>query len=474
MGRYGYLLLTLAAVAMAVAQDRPVRLNPRAAFITTPEIAVGVFPPELAIGPLVGEFKISPDGKYILALRAEPTRQPLTPTVETRPVREMGEELILTGYDVERREAFDLMRLPFDSLSQLRYLGRVEFEFTQPGVAVLAYPEELPEEKEDDPAWRLNFVRVSLANRSVTPTGSILDGFIAVNEKQSTRLQVPGGLTFSHGQPLGVVLGGGHGSLLVVQSLDANGNLGKSITIGGSYVALRSGWSKDGMQMFLEVREYDRGAGTTSPAARAVVVDFLDGSATFTNEVLTPYEPLGLAGQVDIVPVGHDLRRNNGFYKMPGLWLEPSEPTGLPPLFLAGESEAYEVAENLSLIAYTSHGALFIRPVATMPLQAFREAQVQDTRTVAMEQGRMLGLAAIMYAVDHDDQFPPTGTWPQSAYPYMKEISYADKFVLLLAGRKYEGDMSKVVVGYIETPYGRAVVYGDTSTRWEPKPGSTP
>ena len=88
-----------------------------------------------------------------------------------------------------------------------------------------------------------------------------------------------------------------------------------------------------------------------------------------------------------------------------------------------------------------------------------------------MTQAKQIGLAMHILAVDSDDMLPPANSdWAERLRPYLKSLEGLAQFSYVFPGGKV-GDVEKpseTVLGYYVTPYGTAVVYVDTSVKWEP------
>jgi hypothetical protein len=89
----------------------------------------------------------------------------------------------------------------------------------------------------------------------------------------------------------------------------------------------------------------------------------------------------------------------------------------------------------------------------------------------AISYAKQAGLATIMYAGDNDDQYP---SGKESISPYLKSDDILDGFVYTLSGNLNASQIespAETVMGYVEGPGGRAVVYTDGHSKWINDPG---
>ncbi|MCS7208587.1 MAG: hypothetical protein NZ874_03355, partial [Fimbriimonadales bacterium] len=146
---------------------------------------------------------------------------------------------------------------------------------------------------------------------------------------------------------------------------------------------------------------------------------------------------------------------------------------------IAADSALAEVSPQGDAILYVAHGAAFYRALMrTSPQElskAVEEARLEAYRT----QARQIATALLMYVQDYDMCFPPAYGDEQVALvllPYLKdpklfEVDGAFAFRYLLNGESIAQMDSQVdtVVGYLQLPDGRMVIYADGHVKWEPQ-----
>ncbi|MBX3095626.1 MAG: hypothetical protein KF812_02070 [Fimbriimonadaceae bacterium] len=115
---------------------------------------------------------------------------------------------------------------------------------------------------------------------------------------------------------------------------------------------------------------------------------------------------------------------------------------------------------------------LLERKIEEVDLDQYKIAVVEDVKRKAMGQAKQLGTAAHIYAADYDDHFPMSGDWQSMLDPYSRNRSIFDNAVITTNGENISeiDRICEFVMGWVQTPYGRAVIRGDSSVRWIPNP----
>lgn len=148
-----------------------------------------------------------------------------------------------------------------------------------------------------------------------------------------------------------------------------------------------------------------------------------------------------------------------------------------PALFRAGDEIALIAGDvtravpnrQMTGVAYCSQGMVFVRSMAEMPLAAYLEAKEAAERTKIISNAKQVAFGLMIYAADNDDNLPSNqGKWQDSVFPYLKDRSLMDGFVMVFKG----GNMLKVedpantILGYIPGKGGRAIAYVDGHVKW--------
>ncbi len=132
-----------------------------------------------------------------------------------------------------------------------------------------------------------------------------------------------------------------------------------------------------------------------------------------------------------------------------------------------------EIAPHLTAVSYVSQGNVMVRTLAKVPLDAYLVAKNAAIRTKLLNQAKQVGIALVLNAGDNSDNYLSNkGDWKSILIPYLKDASLMDGFNYVFPG----GDAAKIsdpsgtVLGYLEGPGGRAVVYTDSHAKWVPNP----
>jgi len=147
-------------------------------------------------------------------------------------------------------------------------------------------------------------------------------------------------------------------------------------------------------------------------------------------------------------------------------------------VLVASDSALAEVAPQGDAILYMAHGAAFYREIRHTSADTMRAIQDRAERERYMRQANQIAKAILMYAIDYDEMFPPNfgdESVAQLLMPYLQDINVfevngAFAFRYQMDGQ-WIGNISNLVetvVGYLELPNGRVVIYADGHVKWQP------
>lgn len=432
--------------------------NPIAKIVTTKTEAFAVFPAQMVVPGLVRHFEISPDARYLLAVRVNVPRIKTNFLITESELFEndFPDTLFLTVHDRVRNETFEVQKLATR--------GLVGFDIkwsAEPGVALML-THHVEGDRPETARYRTEITRVSAADRQSRPIGKVpaevAAGAVAfvVVPKQPSYI-VYGPLTRMNGQRRQVQL----------MQYDTRGNLqGQMMTdVRVDRAGLR--FLADGVTPAVVGvgAMQEEGAGPTT-----WTFDIRRGSATETEERLALWIPeqsrdLGFSRAKHVV--------DNGGVKeiIEGLWLEAVDPAEKPRTLLDMQATFGSIASDHSYLAYVANGALFVRPLERMSLAEFRSIEELSVKNRAIQRAKQVGVAANIYAADYDDYFPMAHNFKEALLPYTKNESIFEGFIYVYTGGSLTSIESPTttVIGYVETPFGRAVVFADSSVRWEPR-----
>lgn len=105
-----------------------------------------------------------------------------------------------------------------------------------------------------------------------------------------------------------------------------------------------------------------------------------------------------------------------------------------------------------------------LMPVETEKLEALKREAV---KAVAISRAKQVGIGMMIYGADYDDYLPRSGDWENAVLPYLRSRDLTNGFVYLGNGENLSNlkDPANQVLGYIDTPYGRAIVRMDSSVK---------
>lgn len=172
------------------------------------------------------------------------------------------------------------------------------------------------------------------------------------------------------------------------------------------------------------------------------------------------------------------LRRTQGSKKMSAL------PVGLTP---GPDDPQAQIAPNEQQVAFIAHGDLFVTDLSVRDatprekLAAGDKLPCPEEQALAQDSLKQIGLAMMQYTQDYDETLPPAGDVKDRVMPYLKNstvfnvgdsrFAYQAPPNLELAGFKAT---SELVIGTLNTPCARNVLYADGHVRSFPRAGNSP
>ncbi|MDR3688997.1 MAG: hypothetical protein P4L46_06425 [Fimbriimonas sp.] len=132
-----------------------------------------------------------------------------------------------------------------------------------------------------------------------------------------------------------------------------------------------------------------------------------------------------------------------------------------------------EMAPKEGAVAYVSQENAMVRRLTKVPLDAYRKARYAALRTKLLGQAKQVGLAILMSCNDNNDNFPSNkGNWQAGLTQYSKDPNLFDGFNYTFGGGNASSIESpaETILGYIDGPGGRAVVFSDGHAKWIANP----
>jgi hypothetical protein len=142
------------------------------------------------------------------------------------------------------------------------------------------------------------------------------------------------------------------------------------------------------------------------------------------------------------------------------------------PALVTNDGIAGGVMPGQDAVWYVDTFGLYLCDLVPMDSERL-EKLVRDTvKREALLNAKQIATGMMIYLENHDDHFPRSGDWRSALSPYFKDTQFMDGFVYLGNGEIFAHikDPANQVMGYIDTPYGQAIVRMDGSVKWEDKP----
>lgn len=395
---------------------------------------VFVAPRQMVAPPQVAMAEWSPSGRYLVAV-----------TVQARWKDWQSEPEVLgwvaTVWDNARQQAKQVGKgAAGDQLEQFHWLGRSES-----AVALVLHRIGPPEEEQ--------FQRLLVLLNA--PQASL---------KTLTTVSAEVDLVVSPVAPIAILVGTG-----AVRLLRADGTLSDSIPLPVDVTnALRYGkreWSRDGRQLFWQ----------DLPNGEWHVLDLTTG--TVTPSASPPQgqrQPAEQPQALRIRVMGQAVGTGEYQAQTKALWLEGEKSRAL----VCADVEFAKLSPRGDAVFYVTQGAGFVAPLLRAPREVYEQARREAEQTAIIANAKQIALALLMYVQDYDERFPPGNMDIQSVLmPYVKnEMIFnfpGTNFVYLMDGQTLQSidRPAETMVGYIQAPGGRAVIWADGHVTWQSEEG---
>lgn len=149
-------------------------------------------------------------------------------------------------------------------------------------------------------------------------------------------------------------------------------------------------------------------------------------------------------------------------------WLRGAEKSDNPVALISAGSDDSTLSPALNAVAYVTQGTLFVRELRPLDLTVMKAMAEAARRDLAMSQAKQMGTACMMFAADYDGQMPGMNEFATQIDPYVKNpdmvsgFTYTNNLSAIPAA-----DAATIVIGFVQTGTGRAVVFGDGHVRWQ-------
>lgn len=157
----------------------------------------------------------------------------------------------------------------------------------------------------------------------------------------------------------------------------------------------------------------------------------------------------------------------------PGLYLTVSP--GLRSEFrLSKEADKALIDSQGSRVLFRAHGAAFVSQLTPVNLELALKSLTDKAIERAKFLAKQAGTATAIYAADHDGTLPiSSASARDSIYPYARNSQIRDNVVWTnIYGQRTKefNDPSKIELGYVPGPGGRAIIFADSHVEWRPDP----
>jgi hypothetical protein len=418
--------------------------------ILTEKKAILLAPAETVAGWSVERAAWSPSGQYVLASR---TQFPLSPPMQEPP--EFQQSLVLWDGQAHKSSELWKVKLAPTQGPQFDWLtaGDVAFALAQYRPPQPANP-RTPQAPAERRQWLL---RIDARRGSMKPLFSV---------PESATLHV------SPREPVTVVFSD---SERLVRVLRADGGLLRQCPFPAGVSLGLPRWSSDGTRFLTTsyvVREEKLPQGLAQEAAD-YALDLRSGQLMRQASRERPQDPPAASAAMGDLRLkrGRAVLQEGAAHKpIAPLWLEAAEREPTSRALIAPDADWAELSPRGDAALYLSGGSAFVVPFISIPRELYLQAREAAQRQVVLSNGKQLGLAALIYAQEHDERLPGADQpVPDLLRQYAKADALYEGFVYTFPGGKLSeiAEPSQTVLGYVMGPGGRAEIYVDGHVVWK-------
>jgi hypothetical protein len=257
-----------------------------------------------------------------------------------------------------------------------------------------------------------------------------------------------------------------------VTVIGSDGRLGKSFPASTELIVYDAGWTDDGKPVLYG---QTRRTATAPPSQKRLLLDPRSG-ATTTYESKLAAPPMARAARETNAKLGVKLKSGattvkEGQTTLPvgTLWLETTESSEKPRVLVSADSPGGQFTPGGDAVLFHSQGSLLVAPIVRIDKATLAAARETARRMVVLNNGKQIGLAAHMYAQDHDEVLPNAEDINSKLNPYIKSPGIFEGFNYTFSGGPIK-DVAKPAeteLGFVTGPGGRAVIYVDGHVMWK-------
>ncbi|GBC94928.1 hypothetical protein HRbin16_00713 [bacterium HR16] len=206
------------------------------------------------------------------------------------------------------------------------------------------------------------------------------------------------------------------------------------------------------------------------PERKFILIDPLAGKSQPVSQEPPLYEPAPRRLPLRVEMVEGELKAGDSVAKVRSAWLVGAKGRAL----LCADAQAADLSPSGDAVWYISQGAAWVAPLQKLNREQYEAMHREALRETVLSNAKQIGLALLMYVQDYDETFPPnTGDVQAILMPYVKNqeiFNLPGTNFFYLMNMEALGSIDKpaeTMMGYIQTPYGRAVIWVDGHVTWQ-------
>lgn len=439
-------------------------------FLLTDKEAIGVMPPEVAVAGGVDMAMWSSDGKYVLARRTGiKMTQEVIKGLLARTLQRPPGEVAITVWDAKTHESKDVWKAAMGAGS----IERVNW-LPQSSTALAIISVTMPQKTPQEPIQRRRGI---LRINAETGTSKIvLDQPEDYNwDLNISPIRPVAILKYSKPEMVPTKTADGKEGMRVsvwnqsVSIVREGGTISQPIPLPENVVVQNVAWTATG-DPILEGIDWPRPPGT-KPTVKYLSLDVRTGTIkpTQTPPSALVFKPQGMDGPLHLKRGTTVVKEADSSRTLSTLWLETLTESTQPRALVALDATAGVISPAGDAVLYQSSGTAYVAPLIRMSKQDYAQLVDAAQRTVVLSNAKQLGLAALMYAQDYDENLPGAGgDLNGKLTPYLQNSSLFDGFVYTFGGGPLKdiAEPANTELGYVNGPGGKAVIFADGHVKW--------
>ena len=259
------------------------------------------------------------------------------------------------------------------------------------------------------------------------------------------------------------------GNRSTLTTIRPDGTFGQSFELSPNQLVNQPRWSEDGKRLNFKLITFDDAHKAVSRVASyydPATGEVRPQSAATSQQAPEPLKPATLLINQPV----RQLTEVETSAKVHPLWISTPLKSEHPRLLACADADMGVLAPDGSAVAYRSSGSTWVSELKSITLAQFKQMLIQAEREAAMQRGKNVALATLMYAQDNNETLPGPGN-TGSLNPYLSDPDDLTGFNQLYAGGSLSGVASpaETILGTIDGPGGLVVIYIDGHVKWQPQ-----